>query len=159
MAPASEEQRGWVQRVLGLGMGQSEQAAIEGAAVRLAKGMLLWNQTRGYVAEQIKALQSAILKQTAGEPDFAEIRDNLGNLEEILEVLDDRLTLKLNEMRASTDTAAKRQLSAEARVIVAQYQAYVEEDELMNDIDQNGFIPLDIKPKVTATLTTLLSTI
>jgi hypothetical protein len=159
MAPASEEQRGWVQRVLGLGMGQSEQAAIEGAAVRLAKGMLLWNQTRGYVAEQIKALQSAILKQTAGEPDFAEIRDNLGNLEEILEVLDDRLTLKLNEMRASTDTAAKRQLSVEARVIVAQYQAYVEEDELMNDIDQNGFIPLDIKPKVTATLTTLLSTI
>jgi hypothetical protein len=159
MAPASEEQRGWVQRVLGLGMGQSEQAAIEGAAVRLAKGMLLWNQTRGYVAEQIKALQSAILKQTAGEPDFAEIRDNLGSLEEILEVLDDRLTLKLNEMRASTDAAAKRQLSVEARVIVAQYQAYVEEDELMNDIDQNGFIPLDIKPKVTATLTTLLSTI
>ncbi len=158
MSASLDARREWVERVLAYRF-PSVQGRPNGAAVRLAKSLLLWNNTRSHVSQQIKTLQQAIRTQAADEPDFDDIDANLGNLEELLEVLDDRLTAKLNELRATSDPEEKRKLTAEARSIVTGYQKYVAEDGLVNDIDDNGFVPLDIKAKVTESLHAVLETI
>ena len=131
----------------------------EGAVVRLAKGLLLWNGTRGYVQQQLKKLGEAILAQSVDEVDFDAIKANLGRLDAILEVLDDRLTDKLNELRGATDVEAKARIAEEARGVVREYQTYVAGDALMADIDRNGFIALDLKARVTAALDGVLKII
>lgn len=142
------------------GQAQAETpAGGDGAVVRVAKGLLLWNATRGYVDQQVKKLQQAILEQSENEDDFDDIKANLGNLDEVLERLDDRLTVKLDQLRGTTDPQAKAQITAEARQVVTEYQQYVATDELMADIDDNGFIPLDVKAKVTAALEGVLKVI
>lgn len=139
--------------------GPGAQPKGDEAGVRLAKGLLVWNQTRSYVGQQIAKLQAAILTGMKDEPDFEDIKANIGNLEELLETLDDSLSDQLSLLRGAADPAKKAVLSDEARAIVARFQKYVAEDDLMNDIDDNGFIPLDIKPKVTAALAAVLKTI
>jgi hypothetical protein len=129
-----------------------------GAAVRVAKGLLVWNSTRTYVGQQIKKLEQAIIAQSVGEPDFDEIKANLGELDVVLEKLDDQLSNKLDELRGA-QPEAKAALSEAARTVVTDYQAFIANDPLMQDIDDNGFIPLDINAKVTAALDAVLKTI
>jgi len=139
--------------------GTPGQSQPKGDVVKLAQAMLLWNSTRGYVAQQVKKLQETILEATSTQPNFGDIQSNITNLEAMLEVLDDSLTVKLNELRGTQDAEVKRKLSDEARGIVEGFQKYVAEDQLMNDIDTNGFLPLDIKARVTATLEAVHKTI
>jgi hypothetical protein len=165
MSGSIEAKSAWLARVLGYhrqgASGRADQSAqtADPGAARLDKGVLLWNSTRSYVGQQVSRLQQAILSDAQDEPDFDEIKANLGNLEEVLEVLDDSLSKKLGELRGATDPATKATLSAEARAIVARFQKYLAEDGLMNDIDQNGFVELDIKAKVSAALTAVMQTI
>lgn len=159
MSASLDGQKAWVERVLGYRFANAGAEQPKGAAVRLAQGLLVWNNTRSYVSQQLKVLQQAILDQTQDEPDFEDIKAHLGSVEDILETLDDSLTDKLNELRGITDPAKKAEVSKQARDIVIRFQAYAAEDGLMNDIDHNGFVPLDIKPKVTAALAAVLQTI
>jgi type I site-specific restriction endonuclease len=131
----------------------------EGAGVRLAKGVLLWNETRRFVAGQINSLQQVIVKETQDDPDYDEIIANLTNLDVVMEHLDDRLTEKLGEIQAESDPSAKSKLSDQARKIITDMQAYVAADELMADIDDNGFTQTAIKPRVEQTLAAILETI
>jgi hypothetical protein len=158
MSESTSPKREWVERVLGYRFADSP-SRPDGAAVRLAHGLLEWNQTRGYVSQQITRLQQAIASEMRDEPDIADITANLGNLGELLEVLDDSLGVKLGELHGTADPTKKAALSQEAKGIVARFQKYVAEDGLMNEIDDNGFIPLDIKPRVAAALTSVLATI
>jgi hypothetical protein len=158
MSDSNSPKREWVERVLGYRFAPRA-SRPDGAAVRLAVGMVEWNQTRSYVNQQIKRLQSAIASEMRDEPDIGDITANLGNLEDLLEVLDDSLGVKLGELRGTMDVAKKAVLSQEAKGIVARFQKYVAEDGLMNEIDDNGFIPLDIKPRVAAALDSVLATI
>lgn len=152
MSESVDAKKAWIERTLGFQFLAAASTRPEGAAVRLAKGLLVWNSTRSYVSGQLKILQQKILKDTQDESDFDDIKANVGNIEELLEVLDDSLSDKLGELRGTTDPATKTTLSAEAKQIVIRFQKYVAEDKLMIDIDDNGFIPLDIKPKVSAAL-------
>ncbi len=162
--------REWIERVLSVQFaapsvtGQSIQSgaqgqAPKGAVVRLAQALLEWNNTRSYVGQQVKALQDTILEATSAQPEFDTIKANIGNLEALLETLDDSLTAKLNELRSADEGAAKTKLSNEARDIVAKFQKFTADDPLMNAIDDNGFLPLDIKPRVVASLDEVMKTI
>lgn len=163
MPPPTDAQLEWVARVLSFSPGSEARSSTDsrpqGAAVRLAQGMILWNTTRSHIGQQLKALQDAILAATTNEPDFDEIKTNIGSLEQILEVLDDRLSDKLNALRGTEDAQQKAKLSQEARAIVAEYQTYAAQDPLMNDIDDNGFVPLDIRARVSTTLVQVLAAI
>jgi hypothetical protein len=129
----------------------------DGAAVRLAKGLLLWNGTRSYVKQELTKLEAAIIAQSANEADADEIKQRVGEVSDaILDTLDDRLTDKLNELRGTTDLAEKRAISEDARQIVASYQQFIAEDDLMKDIDDNGVLPLDIRPRLTTVLHAVL---
>jgi hypothetical protein len=123
-----------------------------GAAVRVAKGLLVWNGTRGYVEQQIRKLEDAIITQSEAERDFDAIRANVGKINVIMERLDDSLSEKLDALRGSQDPAEKNRITEEARKIIAAYQSYVATDELIADIDDNGFVPLDVKARLTAAL-------
>jgi hypothetical protein len=167
MSGSTSAERQWVERVLGVrfsaatsGMAKAtESTRPQTASTRLHQGLLIWNNTRSYVGQQITRLQQAIVAEMRDEPDIKDIVANISNLEEPIDELDDSLTDKLSELRATTDPARQAALSNEARAIVARFQKYVADDGLMNEIDDNGFIPLDIKPKVTAALAAVLQTI
>lgn len=165
----------WVERVLGYRVSAAQTSAQNlaqnpavdmpkpgnrnQAGVRLAQGLLIWNAARRYASEQVKALQQVILKDARDEADFKAIEASVGNLDDLLESLDDSLSKKLDELRETTDPARKAVLSGEAVVIVDRFQTFVDGDSLMNDIDDNGFMPLDIKAKITAALAATRSTI
>ena len=138
---------------------QPARSEADGAAVRVAKGLLLWNGTRTHVDQQLKKLTAAIIADSEDEPDFEAIKANAGAVHVILDRLDDRLSEKLDALRGTTDPAAKVAITREARDIAIGYQAYVANDPLMNDIDDNGFIPLDIRPRLTATLDAIVETL
>jgi predicted transcriptional regulator len=160
LADIAETKKAWVAHTLGVAIaGVGPQGRPEGAAVRVAKGLLLWNQTRSHIAQQVKTLQTAIIKQTQDEADFKEITANIHSLEDVLELLDDRLTEQLNALRMEFDPAEKAAISGRARKLVSEYQASVAANGLINAIDDNGFVPLDILPRVKSTLAAVLTTI
>lgn len=130
-----------------------------GAGVRVAKGLLLWNGTRSYVSQQLAKLEDAIVAECSEEPDFDQIKANVGAINAVLDRLDDRLSEKLDQLRGTTDRQQKLAISNEAKQVVADYQRYIAEDELMADIDDNGFIPLNIKPRLVAVLDAVLQTL
>lgn len=161
MSGGTTDQKTWVARVLGVPFPGIAAGSLrtEGAGVRLAKGVLLWTETRRFVAGQIGTLQQAILKDTQDDPDYDEIVAGLSNLDDVMEHLDDQLTEKLGEIQAESDPSAKTRLSAQARKIVADMQTYVASDSLMAEIDNNGFTQTTIKPRVEQTLAAILQTI
>jgi hypothetical protein len=162
-----EAKQQWVERVLGYrfpsgpngAAGNATPGRRNEAGVRLAQGLLVWNGTRSRVAEQVKALQQAILAQSSGEADFGDIKAGIGNLDDILESLDDSLSDKLSELRGTTNPALKEAGSKEAAAIVARFEKFVAEDALINEIDDNGFVATDIKAKITAALAAVRATI
>jgi len=167
MSGSITAERQWVERVLGVRFSDAapdmakatEPTRPQSASTRLHQGLLVWNNTRSYVGQQITKLQQAIVADMRDEPDIKDIVANISTLEEPIDKLDDSLSDKLSALRATTDPAEQAALSNDARAIVALFQKYVAEDGLMNEIDDNGFIPLDIKPKVTAALAAVLQTI
>jgi hypothetical protein len=161
MAGGTTDQKAWVVRVLGVpfpGIAAGG-TRTEAPGIRLAKGLLLWNETRGFVARQIDTLQQAIIKDMQDDPDYDEILAGLSNLDVVMEHLDDRLTQKLGEMQTESDPGEKNKLTMQARGIVTDMQAYVASDSLMAEIDDNGFVPLTIKSRVEQTLKVILTTI
>lgn len=134
--------------------------AADGSAVRLAKGLLLWNGPRSFVKQELMKLEAAIVTQSENEADAAEIKQKLGKVSDgVLDDLDDRLTDKLNELRGATNSVTKRAIIEEARKIVTAYQKFVAEDELMKDIDDNGILPLAIRPRLTAVLQAVMQVV
>ena len=171
----ADVQAAWVERVLGVslsGGGAASQTAgasgiaggdpgvgERGAAVRLAQGLLQWNSTRSHVASEISKLQSAIVTEMQDHPEFDEIVAHIENLDNVLDHLDDRLGDVLGEMREAASPAAKGRLSTQARRLVGEMQAYVAGDPLMQDIDDNGFVPLSVRSRVEQTLSSILQAI
>ena len=129
------------------------------AGIRLAEALITWNRARLYVGQQVTVLQREIVAQTQDEDDAAEIASNVGMLDRLMDVLDDSLSDKLSEIRAAADPAQKAALANQAKSIVASFQQRVASDRLINIIDDNGFIPMDIKPTVTAALADVMASI
>ena len=154
--PLAALRKAWIERVLAIRIGDERgvdtASGNESAVVRLAKAMIAWNEMRVQVGREVSKLQAAILEAHEGEDDYDDIDDNIGNLDDILEHLDDRLIDKLNDMRAATSEAEKAKLLQEARGVLQGYRAYLASDPLVNDIDDNGYIKLEVKPLIASTL-------
>lgn len=153
-SPAQSE---WIERVLGFRVERApaNEKEARGAGVRLAKGMLVWNASRAHVAAEVEKLQQAILEQTVQEPDFATIKANVGRLEAVLELFDGELGKKLGVLLATTDLQQKAALLDEARESIAAQEAELAQNPLLNSIDDNGFVPLDIRSRVMAALSAM----
>ena len=113
-----------------------------------------WARARQQAEQGLKALEAAILKECANEPDFGVISQNTKILYTALDYMGGNLTEKLAEARAAAP-AALRGLRDEAREIIDGYLAYIAQDELLRDIDDNGFIEVAIGAVLTDELTAI----
>ena len=160
MPDASLDQNNWVERVLGLRLSGAAPRGDGRAGVRLTQALMVWNATRIDTRKQIEALQAAVLSTAKDEEDYVDILANIGNLDAVMERLDDSLGAKLSEIRTTPDPAEKARLSGEARKLVQALQGFVETDTLLADMNAgNGFMDLGVKPKLQTALAAMLDII
>ncbi len=113
---------------------------------------LAWDRTRKQMQEELRMLEAVVLAECREEPDFDEIQANSRTLFTVLDKLDERLIDKLDEaLNAGTDSA-RQALQHEAEAIVQEYLKFVESDELLNDIADNGFVDVSIVSTLNTTL-------
>lgn len=124
----------------------------KGANVAYTQSRLAWDQTRKKVQAELRKLEASILDICKDEPDFGEIASGTKDLFELMEVLDERLIDTLDEALNAEDPEARKELHDEAREIVAEYLEFVKENELLQEIDSNGFVDVAIHSTLTATL-------
>ena len=133
-------------------------AAAEVPSARAAPGVaftqtrLAWDKTRQKVQSELRKLEASILAICKDEPDVAQIAAGTRNLYTVLDFLDERLIDKLDEALNAADPATRKQRNDEAREIVEEYVDFVESEDLMQDIDDNGFTSVEIKSTLTASL-------
>lgn len=120
-------------------------AVPSGAQVIFTRVRLDWQNTRKTVRAELQALEDEILLESEEEPDFADISAGTGTLFEMLDTLDERLIDKLDEALNSSDPAQRRVLHAQALGIVGGYRDFVRSDALLADIDDNGFLDLEVR--------------
>ena len=130
-------------------------AAAKGANVLFQQSRLAWDETRKQIQAELRKLESSVLSEAKGEPDFEEIARNSKLLYTVLDYLDERLMDKLDDALNAATPEARTGFTQEAREIVDEYIDYVKSDELLRDIDDNGFVDIRIGPMVTERLTTM----
>ena len=113
--------------------------------VAFTQSRLAWIATRKQVQAELKKLELKIQALTVEEEDFGEIRAGTGQLYEIMEVLDERLIDKLDDALNAAEPARIKALHGEAREIIDEYLDFVNTDDLMKDIDDNGFVNVKIR--------------
>ncbi|KQP35420.1 hypothetical protein [Pseudorhodoferax sp. Leaf274] len=128
--------------------GQSAKAVSQ---VAFTQSRLAWDQVRKFVQGELRKLESAILAESTEEEDYDAIQAGSKQLYEVLDVLDERLIDKLDEaLNAEGDQ--RRALHGEAREIIDEYLDYVNSEPLMQDIDDSGFVDLQIRSTLTTRL-------
>lgn len=120
--------------------------------VAFTQSRLIWDTTRKQVQSELHKLEAEILKETADEPDAATIAKNSKILYRVLDFLDERLIDKLDEALNASTEEDRRKAETEARDIVDEYVDYMKTDKLLHDIDDNGFIDLQIQATVSEQL-------
>lgn len=133
--------------------------------VVLQQSRLVWDALRKKIQGQLQTLEKTVLDEirahNADEAnqegyDEAEVAGRLRQLWRILERLDARLIDKLDQaLNASGDE--RQRLNAEAAQLVAEYQAYVEADAQIAEVDANGFLETSIRADAQRTLGQLAS--
>jgi len=113
-------------------------------SVAFTQSRLIWDQTRKQIQSELQKLEQTVLAECKNEPDFATISGNSKILYTILDFLDERLIDKLDEALNAKDPADRKARQNEAREIINEYVDYIAADELLHDIDDNGFIDIAI---------------
>ncbi|MDE2005020.1 MAG: hypothetical protein KGI51_00530 [Rhodospirillales bacterium] len=124
------------------------------AQAAFVKAGATWQRIRQQAEAGIKQLEQAILHECADEPDFDVISGNTRMLYAALDYMGGNLTDKLAAARAAAP-AALRGLRDEAREIIDGYLAYIAQDELLRDIDDNGFVEVSVGTMLTEQLTAI----
>ena len=148
------------ERLLAVGTTPRPEPSRTGAAAAaFAAAASTWEAVRQKAETDLQALERTILAECADEPDFPAIKANTDLLYSALTFMGGELRDKL----AAAQTAAKvpaapgalRTLRDEAREIIDGYLAYIAGDEMLHDIDDNGFVDIAIGPPLTQQLTTI----
>ena len=123
--------------------------------IAFTQSRLLWAQTRDSVRKELSRLEAAVLDECRDEPDFEDIKANSGVLYSLLDHLDERLIDKLDEALNAPTAADRRALNTQALDIVNEYVEFVDNSILLDDISDNGFVQLPIKPMLNQRLSDL----
>lgn len=113
---------------------------------------LAWDEARKRLQSQLQALEKAMLAACQNEPDYDAIVSGSKNIYQMLEQLDTRLIDKLDEALNADDPTVRRKLHDEALDIVDEYLDFSESDDLLQDIDDNGFEKTSILSDLTTSL-------
>lgn len=124
-------------------------------AVAYGKARLAWLQARTVARNEIDRLAKKILEDCRGEADFAEIEAGCENLYDILDELDQRLADELDAALNAVSEGERQHLHAQARNTLDEYRAHLDRDELLNEIDDNAFVPVKVRQTMGAALTAI----
>lgn len=113
-------------------------------AIAFTQSRLLWDQTRKQIHSELEKLERQVLNDTKDEPDAQSIAANSKILYTILDFLDERLIDKLDEALNAQNPEDRKSRQNEAREIINEYVDYIAADELLHDIDDNGFVDVAI---------------
>lgn len=117
-----------------------------GGKVAFTQARLQWDAMRKRMQSELRKLEAAVLEQCKDELDFMTIATNIKDVYSVLEILDERLIDTLDDALNAADPAARTQLQNEAREIVGEYLDYVKADDMLQSIDDNGFMPMGLVP-------------
>jgi hypothetical protein len=120
--------------------------------VAFQQSRLAWDRARKTVQSELQKLEKEILAACKDEPDIADIAAGTKDLYEMLEVLDERLIDTLDEALNAESPEKRAALHLDARGLVDEYRAFVNEEALIQDIDANGFVNLAVRSTLTSTL-------
>ena len=147
----SVEQDAWVSRVLGI---QLPRSPSNGTGVAFQQLRLQWDDARKQLREQVGRLEAAILEQSSEEEDFGAIRAQAERrLGDVLEAFDDRLSDALDALYNSGGQEGG--LRRRAGDVVAEYEALITSDPLLQVLDTNPFIKVDAVRRLEATMTAI----
>lgn len=131
-------------------------AAANGAAPNasvLSKSGQAWVATLKRIEADFGKLQDAMLQHYDGKPFATELQTLFkSKVAPILTTLDQSLAAKLDEAGKSNDGAEQQKLLGEARQIIGQYESFVTGNNLLSQLDNNPFVPLQTEKTLTATL-------
>jgi len=132
--------------------------------VQLQKSRLTWDGLRKNIQSQLQALEKSILDAVRAHNSDETIEEGyeegavgtaVKQLYTILDKLDQRLIDKLDEALNAKGFAERQSRHAEAAGIVKEYQAFVNGDALLAQIDKNGFTSTNIRAAATTALSDL----
>lgn len=126
-----------------------------GLFVEMQQARLLWAKTRQFVQGELQKLEKAILKECQGKPEYPQVVAGMKNLYAPMQVLDDRLTDKLDEaLNAKTDEQRTAHHTA-AKGIIAEYIGYVGRDPMLAEIDDIDGCKVQIRSTLVSSLKVL----
>jgi hypothetical protein len=129
-------------------------------AVAYAKSRLAWLAARQKIGGEIAKLRAQLAAEYKNEPDGDEILEAYDSrVAPVMAALDEDLADKLDEATNAQDAALRQQLIADAKALIGKYQAYLDGEKLIGDLDDNPFVPLSIRTTMGATLTALAAAI
>ena len=161
MAAAADERSAWIARVLGFSIPGSGSGAAPAPAggpsprVTFTQSRLAWDATRKTVHAELQRLEQTVLAECRDEPDYETIAGNARVLYTITDFLDERLIDKLDEALNAQGPQDRIARQNEAREIIDEYIAYMADDELLHDVDDNGFVDMQIQATVSEQLRTI----
>jgi hypothetical protein len=132
-------------------------AAATGTNVVFQQTRLAWDATRKTIQAEVKKLEDSILASCQEDEEVGTDAVDLTQLSSILEKLDSRLIDKLDEALNAQDPAERQRVHLQAKGIVSEYMAFVNDSPLMADIDDSGFTPVAVRKTALSALTLLSS--
>jgi hypothetical protein len=122
-----------------------------GSSVLFTQTRLAWDHTRKKIQAELKKLEQSILSVCLdpdleqNQFDFSTLAADTKSLYTILDNLDERLIDKLDDAQNASDPAERNRLQTEAGKIVQEYLAFLDSNDLMKVIDDNGFAPVAVR--------------
>lgn len=123
-------------------LGAAATASVGGLSVaKLATARLEWVNTRDAAIREITALSKAIVAAFAKEPSQApQLKEAITKLAGLTLRLKTGLDAELDAALGENDPARRAQLAAKAKGTLASIRKFVEEDELMSNLDGNEVV-------------------
>jgi hypothetical protein len=131
-----------------------------GGAVVYAKSRLAWLATRQKVQGEIEKLRGQLVTAFPGLNLEAQLDAEYTQfVAPVLSELDESLADKLDEAGNAADPAIRSPRVAEAKAIMQRYTSFLSSTPVIAALDENPFVPLAIRPTLSAALTTLAAAV
>ncbi|GEM_PF-1533152 len=130
------------------------------APAAAAEARLAWTSLRAEIRADVETLRSALSQAYAGQPIADQIVSAFqAKVAPMLGRFDDRLGAALDGIAAENDAAKRADLTAGARALVGEYRAFAAGDALIGDLDDNPFVPLQIRNRAVTALSAMASSL
>ncbi len=147
----------WLTRVLAIKIADhgGSVSDVDGDTKLYMEAREAWAGARSNARNELRKLELAILRAVKGARFADEVAGQLYRLHSVMDVLDERLIEKFDEMLKAGDTSARSALRIEALAIIDGYLGFIDSDPLMLAIDDNPFGAVAVRSTMLGVLTQL----